>query len=345
MAKVLVVATSRKTRGGITSVVKAHERGQQWKKYNCKWIETHRDGNIFVKLWYFIRALATFLIQLPFCDLVHIHFSEYSSARRKKSFVYLAWLFRKKIILHFHAPNPDNTYKKYPQFYQRIFAKGDLIIMLSERWRTDLLNTLKIAPEKVRVVFNPCPEVIPEHVSKQKYVLYAGTLNQRKGYFDLIKAFSQIASKYPEWKVIFAGNGEINNAEELAREYHVTDQIEFRGWVAGRAKDLLFKESSVFCLPSYAEGFPMAVLDAWAYGLPVVTTPVGGIPDIADNGKNVLLFNPGDVDGLARLLDQLIADEQLQRSLSLASFEMAHTTFNIQTINSEIEKCYASLCK
>lgn len=43
--KVLVVATSRKTRGGITSVVKAHETSEQWKKFHCKWIETHRDGN------------------------------------------------------------------------------------------------------------------------------------------------------------------------------------------------------------------------------------------------------------------------------------------------------------
>ena len=52
MAKVLVIATSRKTRGGITSVVKAHETGEQWKKYHCRWIETHRDGNSIRKLWY-----------------------------------------------------------------------------------------------------------------------------------------------------------------------------------------------------------------------------------------------------------------------------------------------------
>ena len=54
--KVLVVATSRKTRGGITSVVKAHETGNQWKKYHCKWIETHRDGPSWRKILYFIKA-------------------------------------------------------------------------------------------------------------------------------------------------------------------------------------------------------------------------------------------------------------------------------------------------
>ena len=66
MTKVLVVATSRKTRGGITSVIKAHETGEQWKKYHCKWIETHRDGNIFCKIGYLIRALLLYILLLPF---------------------------------------------------------------------------------------------------------------------------------------------------------------------------------------------------------------------------------------------------------------------------------------
>ena len=57
MFKVLVIATSRKTRGGITSVVKAHEKGEQWNNYHCKWIETHIDKNGKYKLWYFIKAL------------------------------------------------------------------------------------------------------------------------------------------------------------------------------------------------------------------------------------------------------------------------------------------------
>lgn len=74
----------------------------------------------------------------------------------------------------------------------------------------------------------------------------------------------------------------------------------FLGWVSGEAKDNAFKEAMIFCLPSYAEGFPMSVLDAWSYGLPVITTPVGGIPDVAQDGVNMLLFNPGDIDMLAK---------------------------------------------
>ena len=69
MARVLVVATSRKTRGGITSVVKAHETGAQWKKYHCRWIQTHRDGNPIRKLWYLFTALIEYACLLPFYDI------------------------------------------------------------------------------------------------------------------------------------------------------------------------------------------------------------------------------------------------------------------------------------
>lgn len=84
MTKVLVIATSRKTRGGITSVIKAHETGEQWKKFHCKWIETHRDGNSIRKLYYLFTALIEYILLLPFYDIVHIHVATTQSARRKK---------------------------------------------------------------------------------------------------------------------------------------------------------------------------------------------------------------------------------------------------------------------
>lgn len=69
MTKVLVVATSHKTRGGITSVIKAHQQGAQWKEFHCKWIETHIDKGMFWKLFYLIKGLTTYLLLLPFMTL------------------------------------------------------------------------------------------------------------------------------------------------------------------------------------------------------------------------------------------------------------------------------------
>lgn len=179
--------------------------------------------------------------------------------------------------------------------------------------------------------------------TSENIILYAGTVNKRKGYADLIRAFAKIAEAFPDWRVVFAGNGEIELGKSLAKELGIENQIEFAGWVSGEDKDALFRNTSVFCLPSYAEGFPMAVLDAWAYGLPVITTPVGGIPDVAIDGENMLLFTPGDIDKLASNLRRLISDTDLRAKISAASSEFANGKFNITTINNKLGEIYKSL--
>ena len=296
MPKVLVVATSHKTRGGITSVIKAHQKGKQWSEFHCKWIETHIDKGMVLKLCYLIKGFLIYLVVLPFYDIVHIHTSEPASAIRKCPFMWWAKLWKKKTIVHFHAFSPDTTIRsKHQNIYKYLFSEADVVIVLSNLWKR-YVNESFYLEDKVRVVYNPCTtEVNEKKYPKKKQILYAGTVNARKGYADMIKAFAFIAKKYPDWQIVFAGNGETNRGKELAEELKITKQTVFLGWINGDTKDKAFKEASVFCLPSYAEGFPMAVLDAWAYGLPVITTPVGGIPDIAINGKNLLLFNPGDI--------------------------------------------------
>lgn len=344
--KVLVVATSRKTRGGITSVVKAHETGEQWKKYRCHWIETHIDRGGAWKLFYLMRGLLTYIFFLPTCAIVHIHTSEPPSALRKSMFMLLAKLFRKKTIVHFHSFSPETTINgKLKKVYHYLFTNADVVIVLSELWKKYVNDTFELG-DKVRVVYNPCTaDISTQKYDKKKQILYAGTVNARKGYGDMIKAFAKIASDFPDWQIVFAGNGEVEQGMKLASESGIKSQTVFLGWVSGVTKDKAFKEATIFCLPSYAEGFPMSVLDAWSYGLPVITTPVGGIPDVAQDDTNMLLFNPGDVNMLAKQMKRMIVDNSLRDKISKQSTLLASTTFNINTINKEIGKIYKELCK
>lgn len=341
-SKVLVIATSRKTRGGITSVVKAYENSPLWDKFHCKWIETHRDGGAFTKLSYLLKGFLQFLLCVPFYDIVHIHTSEPPSALRKFLFMAVSKMLGKKVVVHFHSFSVDTTIKsKYQNVYRYLFGKADVVLVLSKYWQDELCRTFGFKDNKVKVLYNPCTtEVSSKVYPKRKQILYAGTVNARKGYADMIKAFAQIADRYPNWSIVFAGNGEIEEGKALASRLSIAKQTVFLGWVRGEEKDKAFKEASIFCLPSYAEGFPMGVLDAWAYGLPVITTPVGGIPDIAIDGKNCLLFNPGDVDMLSSQLKKMISDDFLREKIAQASLELAHTTFNIDCINKKMEDIY-----
>ena len=197
-----------------------------------------------------------------------------------------------------------------------------------------------------RVCYNPCPQISKEPVlQKKKQILFSGTLYAGKGYQDLVRAFAKIAKKYPDWNVVLAGNGEVEKGRAISKELGIANQVEFLGWVSGEQKAKAFRESMIFCLPSYAEGFPMAVLDAWAYGLPVITTPVGGIPDVARDGKNMLLFNPGDIDALAQQMEKMIVNEELRKSIADESILFAHTMFNLNTINKQLGNIYEELTR
>ena len=92
MPDVLVLATSRHSHGGISSVVMAHERTRQWREHRCRWIPTHRSGSMLTKLAYLAAGMTQYLCFLPWCRIVHIHTSEPPSARRK-------WLFARLALL------------------------------------------------------------------------------------------------------------------------------------------------------------------------------------------------------------------------------------------------------
>lgn len=345
MPKVLVLATSRRTHGGISSVVMAHEMADEWEKYSCRWIATHRNGSMAVKLLYLMTGMATYLWYLPWSKTVHMHIGEAPSARRKSLFMRLAKLTGKKTIVHFHAFDTASTIEgPYSSVYKKLFDDADRVVVLSKMWKQAVCSTFELG-DKMRVLHNPCPRIADNsgEVQKKNIILSAGVVSPRKGYHDLIRAFAIIAHKYPQWKLVFAGSGEIDNGKAIARESGIENQVEFPGWVAGSEKDRLFRETSIFCLPSYAEGFPMAVLDAWAYGLPVIATPVGGLPDIVHDNEDILLFQPGDTNTLAAQLERLIGDTELRHRIETASRKFANEDFNITTIGSCLGNIYAEL--
>ena len=343
MPKVLVLATSRHTHGGISSVVTAHERSSQWREHSCRWIATHRSGSMLTKLRYLVSGMLQYIWYLPWCKVVHVHVGHGPSARRKRLFVRLASVFGKKVIVQIHADTTPTIYGPSKDAYAYLFEKADLVLLLSERWKSALD---KFCGRKVKseILYNPCPAVKPSETDPEsKYILSAGVLDKNKGYHDLITAFASVARQFPDWKLCFAGSGEIDRARTLAAELGIASQVEFKGWVTGVAKDSLFRKASIFCLSSYAEGFPMAVLEAWAYALPVVATPVGGLPDIVTDGKEALLFDPGDCAALAQRLERLMGDPVLRVRLGSESLRMAYENFNVENIGRQLGAIYDSL--
>lgn len=343
-SRVLFLATSRKTRGGVTAVVKSYENMSFWKKYDVRWIETHVDKGKFLKLLYAIWAFVKYLLSVWKYEIIHIHTSELPSVLRKYPFFKVAKLLGKKVVVHLHIGNQidDMAHNRY---YHNLFTGADAILVLSESIR-ERVETFFGVKGKVHVVYNPCPQIDDiAYTDEYKNIIFAGTLNKNKGYSVLIKAYSMIASQFPEWRLNIAGNGELAEARRLAKEYQIDNKVNFLGWVRNEKKDDMFRKASLLCLASYAEGFPMAVLDACSYALPIVSTPVGGLPDILRDDENVLFFKPGDVDGLVSQLRRVLSDKDLRYRLSSASLELSKGVFNAKVINRQIDSLYSELLK
>ena len=342
--KVITVATSSRTRGGITSVINAYRQTTLWTDWNMVWIETHIDRSKAEKLWIVTKALFAFLFQVPSADLIHLHFSEPVSAIRKMPFVFLTKLFRKKLIVHFHAFSTDSTiHGRFSFVYEYIFKSADKIIVLTNYWKVEIASRWPSRTDRLRVIYNPCIRVEPMPVERQKSILFAGTVNQRKGCQDLIRAFAAVKRNHPDWRLVFAGNGEIGPARQLAESLLIETNVDFLGWVSGTRKEMAFRRSSIFCLPSYAEGLPMAMLDAFSYGLPVITTPVGGIPDLLTDRQNALMFQPGDITALSDCLSSCIADRTVRDALAESSTRLAATKLSLETITREVDCLYREL--
>ena len=122
-------------------------------------------------------------------------------------------------------------------------------------------------------------------------------------------------------ELVIAGDGEGARARQMIEQLGLTQSVRILDWVDEQQRDELLTKANVFVLPSYNEGLPMAMLEAMSWGLPVITTPVGGIPELISTAENGLLIAPGKIEQLSAAIQSLIESEQLRISLGNAGRE------------------------
>ena len=172
-------------------------------------------------------------------------------------------------------------------------------------------------------------------------ILFLGELGRRKGCYDIPEVIEDVVKDIPDVKFILAGAGsaqEETAIKQLIKEKGIEQNVEFPGWVRGNQKDKLLRESDVFFLPSYNEGMPMSILDAMGYGLPIVSTTVGGIPKIVHDGENGFCFEPGNVMEMGKAIENLLENKRVEASIS--SFEIVKRGYSLEQHIKKLEECY-----
>ena len=162
-------------------------------------------------------------------------------------------------------------------------------------------------------------------------LLFLGWLEREKGIFELLEVCLSLLQKERKFRLIIAGRG---NAEEQARAFvqshGLAEIIEFAGWVQGEAKEVLLAKSDILVLPSWAEGFPNAIIEAMAAKLAVVVTTVGNIPDLITDRQQALLVTPKDKEALEQAIEQLLLDPQFKVELAERGHAFARDNFSVE---------------
>jgi glycosyltransferase involved in cell wall biosynthesis len=342
MNDILIIGPSPNTRGGISEVVKSYKQSHLWKSFKIIWIGSYDDRSIVHKIWFIIHGFLEYCLMIPNTKLVHIHLSEPYSAIRKSIYFLLAKLFGKKIIIHFHGFDVHSSIRgKYSTIYRHLFNNADIVIVLSPYWYSVIRKYIPLA--SVTILYNPSISAPGLNLPKKNHILFSGTLNKRKGYSILIKAFAKIALKYPKWSIVLAGNGEIEKAQDLANELSISSQVHMLGWISGEEKVSVLSQSKIFCLPSYAEGFPMAIIEALSYKIPVISTRCGRIDLVLQNGEHILYFDMGDVDQLANIMEKLMKDKELRSNIGLNGHNYAEKYFKLDVVINQLSDIYVRL--
>ncbi len=341
--KILMISPDIESQGGIASVVKMYSDFGLYDG-NIINLASYKYNNILIRiLFYFLFIIRYVYVLITDKNVksVHIHTASKGSFYRKSIALQIAKLFNKKVILHIHGGGFEAFYQKSSQFIKNIITntlnKSDMIIVLSRQWQEKISSIC--SNNNIKVLYNPA--IIKElQVSREKFVkvLFLGRMCSAKGIYDIIDAVKYIQSD--NILINLYGDGNLAEFQQIVAENNLQSKIKIMGWVSGEEKEEIIKNSDIYVLPSYNEGLPMSILEAMAYGLPIISTPVGGIPESVEDGFNGFLIQPGDTKALAEKIEILANDASLRKQMGQESYRIAKEKFDIKIIIKQLEEIY-----
>ena len=348
MIKILMCCSTLDTKGGMVSVVKNYLYYNQWDEYKIKYIPTHFDTNKYVLILYFaIRFLQIwFIVTFSHYDIAHLHVAERGSFWRKR---FLQRFFHRKgikVLLHHHGAEFEDFFEQcndeQKEKIRETLTKADANIVLSNLLVSMITNRAPHA--NVKVLYNAVKTYPKNPYSlSSRNVLFLGRLGERKGVFDLLEAIKKIDHEIPD-DVLFYLCGDMGEdaVKKKVNELGIGHRIGHVGWIDGKRKLEILKNTMINCLPSYHEGLPMTILETMAMGIPNISTNIASIPEVIKDKKNGFLIIPGDVASLSSKLSFLIKDDRLRSEFSQESYNLISRDFSLENHVLSLKDLYKS---
>jgi glycosyltransferase involved in cell wall biosynthesis len=284
-------------------------------------------------------------------DIVHLNttFDNRSVIRDCTYLLIARVIFKKRVVLQFHGGSPTRlTIAKHSPMQRVlgvIFGAADKVLLLSKIQG----NVFKAMFPKVRY------SLVPNYIDCQKFTpsnktltpnepfqfLYMSRLHEEKGVRELVQASRILAVKGLGFKVLVCGEGPLKEwLVGMLTDPKVAAYLSYAGPVYGAKKAALLRQADVMLLPSYAEGFPYALLESSACGIALIATPVGAVPDVIVAGQNGLLVNPRDAESLATKMEYAVRNPSAIRAMGYRARQLVEEEFSTVKLKLTFEEMY-----
>jgi glycosyltransferase involved in cell wall biosynthesis len=341
----MVGAHPTRTLGGISTLISDILRSPLTRTFDLRHIVSQVDEyKKFGKLLLALGALARFVWALfrwrP--QLVYVHVGGNASLYRKIAFIVAGRLAGQHVLVHCHAGNFEPYFAEQGRLGRKLIlwglGKSSKFIAVSYAMEKLLASCWPGIP-RVMVPYGINADLFAGKRAPANHsvrLLFIGKMGFLKGEQDLLRALQRVVKVAPNFRLDMLGQ----LSDAITAECRVSGlqpRIDHLGPVSLEERLNFFKRADLFVLPTYAEGTPISMLEAMAAGLPVVSTPVGGIPDVVEDGVEGYIVKAGDVEALADRLARLIKDpEQCRRMGQLAQDKVR--PFNWDVVLPQLER-------
>lgn len=265
----------------------------------------------------------------------------------------------------------DLIHEHYPQFYpfidRKIYSwkfksaceKADVVVAISEATKQDIMHFYKIEERKIKVIYQSChPQfytplsikgvksvgnvLIKNEIDlPENYILYVGTVNERKNLLGLVKSL-QIIDNQLDIKLVVIGDGGdyLKKVKNYVLENHLESSVLFLSNIPFSDFPNIYRGAKALVLPSFQEGFGIPIIEALWSGCPVITSEGGCFPEAG--GPDSIYINPHDSEAIAHAIERVVTDASLRERMILRGGEYVRK-FHEQRIGEEWERLYRNI--
>jgi glycosyltransferase involved in cell wall biosynthesis len=361
--KVVLVGPVPPPVGGVESVTRALLESELRRDYRIIHCDISRRQskehvtrvtllNLYWGAVFTLRYMWLLVRHLP--HLVHIPIvSKPVPFARDSLFALFARALGRRVVLHSHDGYLPEVYQQSSRrrkgWMRSVFNRAARLVAISETWQRFFEQMGVTAP--IDVVRNPLDPGFREALEAQAgapktpwTALFVGAICRDKGVHDLLEALQHVLQKSPRLRSRIVGPGrypgEWQSMLELRDRMGLAEAVEMPGSLEGEALMRAYAGASCFVLPTYKEGLPVVLLEAMAAGLPIITTGVGGIPDLIEDGVNGYLIEPGEPAALADRILELAAHPEVAQRMGEANVAKVKGAYELSAVAARMAEVY-----